>query len=232
MKKHILLLSCEHAVNTIPKSFQAFFASANEVLQTHRGLDLGAFDIAKHLQQTLGCELFATEVSRLLIDCNRSLHHSHCLSEFCLDFTQKQREALINQYYLPYRQELTTRIHHYISQGFQVWHLSIHSFTPILNNQVRQADIGLLYDPKRPSEKHLASCWQQAIKECNPNYRVRKNYPYKGISDGFTSSLRKHFSDAEYVGLEVESNQALVAEETSLNTLKKTLTESLIRISR
>ncbi|MFZ4076699.1 MAG: hypothetical protein ACOYKA_01815 [Legionellaceae bacterium] len=46
------------------------------------------------------------------------------------------------------------------------------------------------------------------------------NYPYQGRSDGFTSSLRKRFSEHDYVGFELESNQALVSETADLDTLK------------
>jgi hypothetical protein len=37
------------------------------------------------------------------------------------------------------------------------------------------------------------------------------NYPYLGISDGFTCELRKKFLEQDYVGLEIESNQALMS---------------------
>jgi hypothetical protein len=37
--------------------------------------------------------------------------------------------------------------------------------------------------------------------------KVRKNYPYKGISDGLTTSLRKQYTQKNYCGIEIEINQ-------------------------
>jgi len=59
-----------------------------------------------------------------------------------------------------------------------------------MNGIVRNADIGFLYDPRRPSEKELAQLWREEIKKQCSDYRIRMNYPYTGISDGFTTALR------------------------------------------
>ena len=42
---------------------------------------------------------------------------------------------------------------------------------------------------------------------------MRHNYPYSGISDGLTTSLRKRHTQARYLGVEIEINQALVGAE-------------------
>jgi len=36
---------------------------------------------------------------------------------------------------------------------------------------------------------------------------VRRNFPYKGCNDGFTSTLRKKFPNDAYLGIELEINQ-------------------------
>jgi predicted N-formylglutamate amidohydrolase len=229
VNNRVLVLSCEHAVNTIPKKDNQVFLPYVELLQTHRGIDLGALSIARHLKKSLSCELVEAKVSRLLIDCNRSLTHAHCFSEITKGYSEIEKQHLIDAYYLPFSQQVIELVQKHITQDFQVWHLSIHSFTPILDNQIRDADIGLLYDPHRPSEKKLASLWQSEIKKLSPTYQVRKNYPYKGTSDGFTNTLRSQFSDAEYVGIEVESNQALVQHASTFTALKQTLALSLLK---
>jgi len=45
-----------------------------------------------------------------------------------------------------------------------------------------------------------------------PQLRVRRNYPYAGKGDGLTSHLRAHFAQSDYVGIELEVNQAIVFE--------------------
>lgn len=227
MKNITLVISCEHAVNFIPKQYTSLFSASQNLLNTHAGIDFGALHIAEHLKETLHCELISADTSRLLIDCNRSLFHKQCFSEISQDLPLEERQRIINQYYLPFRQEVTDLIKNHIAQGSQVWHLSIHSFTPVMHDVVRNADIGLLYDPRRIAEKVLAKQWQQEFKKQAPQYRVRRNYPYTGISDGFTSILRKQWPEEDYVGLELESNQALTLDEKSLTRLKITWATTL-----
>ncbi|MCB1139224.1 MAG: N-formylglutamate amidohydrolase, partial [Leptospiraceae bacterium] len=86
-----------------------------------------------------------------------------------------------------------------------VLHISVHSFTPVLDQQVRNCDLGILYDPTRQREKSTALAIQSALD--TGGLRIRRNYPYSGIADGFTTWLRKRFSDKVYSGLELEMNQ-------------------------
>ncbi len=210
-----LLISCEHAVNTVPDAYIALFKEQEHVLHTHRGIDLGALEIANHLHQVFACHYTKATVSRLLIDCNRSLHAPGCFSEFTMTLSSNEKQQLINQYYLPFRQQTEQLIKTHINEGKQVLHLSIHSFTPVLDGVVRNAGIGLLYDHARHGEKEVARIWRGLLLQQTPTYRVRMNYPYHGNTDGFTTSLRKQYSEHDYLGFEIESNQALL--ETSLS---------------
>ncbi len=225
--KPILLLSCEHGVNTLPPAYANHFAPHTALLQTHRAFDFGALAIAKRLSQLFNCTLIQAQATRLLVDCNRSLSHPHCFSEISKWLSADEKKALAHEYYLPFRQEVEQLIKIAIAQGQQVCHFSIHSFTPSLNGLLRNADIGLLYDPQRVGEKMLAKHWQQQLKQSGPKLRVRLNYPYRGISDGFTAALRRQFSENEYLGIEVESNQAIVAEEKGLDNFAEVLAITL-----
>lgn len=230
MKKIALIISCEHAVDTVPEQYIPLFQPFKELLNSHRGIDFGALTVARHLKETLPCEFIQADATRLLIDCNRSLHHPSCFSEITTPLPQEEKTKIINQYYLPFREKVTGLIQKNIEQKLQVWHLSIHSFTPVMNNIVRNTDIGLLYDPQRPSEKNLCEQWQKEMRFIAPTVRVRRNYPYKGTSDGFTVALRKQFKDTDYVGIEIESNQKHALNAQSINTLKNLLSDSLLKI--
>lgn len=208
MKTHTLILSCEHAVNHIPSAYQYLFHQNTAILHSHRAIDFGAQRIAQQFSKAFGCPLVEATTSRLLIDCNRTLTHPHCFSEFTKTLSEDEKKKIIAEYYQPYRQQVTSLIKNSIQQGTPVIHLSIHSFTPELNNKVRNADIGFLYDPSRAGEKQIAIQWRKRILEKSNDYRVRLNYPYRGISDGFVSALRKSYSEHQYLGLEIESNQA------------------------
>jgi predicted N-formylglutamate amidohydrolase len=99
----------------------------------------------------------------------------------------------------------------------------VHSFTPELNGKVRTADVGLLYDPTRDAERELCRRWQKALltqiaatrgdrTNIWSDYRIRRNYPYRGSSDGLTTTLRRVFPALAYIGIELEVNQALLSD--------------------
>jgi predicted N-formylglutamate amidohydrolase len=118
-----------------------------------------------------------------------------------------EREAILEVHYFPYRRQVENAIQTFIAQNHSVLHLSVHSFTPELNGEVRNADIGLLYDPQRNTEKAFCARWNQEFEKLDSNLKVRFNYPYRGTADGFTTHLRKLFPDGKYGGIELEVNQ-------------------------
>ena len=89
-------------------------------------------------------------------------------------------------------------------------HVCSHSFTPVMDGVPRTADIGLLYDPRRPGEVAWADRWLEALRRRRPDLRLRRNYPYIGNSDGVCYQLRKRHAPEAYVGIELEVNQAFV----------------------
>lgn len=205
-----LIISCEHGGNHIPYCYHRLFSEAE--LQTHRGFDIGALAMARCLAKSFGAPLFFSTTSRLLIDLNRSIGHPQLYSDATGDEPIMIRRRILRSYYLPYRNRVEAEICASIERGSQVIHISSHSFTPELNGMVRNADIGLLYDPKRRTEAALCRCWQTQLKVVAPGLKVRRNYPYQGISDGFTAYLRRRFPAECYIGIELEINQKHVLE--------------------
>lgn len=230
MNKIALIISCEHAVNTVPKDYLYLFANHKDLLLSHRGMDFGALEIATHLNKNIPSDFFKANCTRLLVDCNRTVTHPQCFSEVTKNLPRKEKQTIIEQYYTPYREQVLSKIDQYINQGIQVLHLSIHSFTPMMGNEVRNTDVGLLYNPQRPLEKHLALQWKKELRKVGPQYKIRMNYPYKGITDGFTTALRKKYSDQHYLGIEVETNQALLNKAQNINIIKNIFTASLLKV--
>jgi predicted N-formylglutamate amidohydrolase len=127
-------------------------------------------------------------------------------SELTLPCDVVTKEAIIKQYYLPYREQIETIINGLVGMNRPVLHFSIHSFTPRLGKVVRKADLGLLYDPSRNLEKGYARQLQRILKT-GSNYVIRLNYPYRGKADGLTTALRKRYPAGQYSGMEIEINQ-------------------------
>jgi len=208
------VITCEHAGNEVPERYRHLFNNDRSVLQTHRAVDTDAVKVYEVLKTSCADFALCYEYTRLLIELNRSLHHPNLFSEFTKKLPENEKNNLISQYYLPYRNLVTNKILGFLDAGDTTIHISVHSFTPQLNGMVRNADIGLLYDPARTGEKELCRIWQQNIHAQSP-LKVRRNYPYKGIDDGLTTWLRKKFP-VRYLGIELEINQIHNAEMGSI----------------
>ncbi len=224
-----VILSCEHATNMVPDQYRPLLTDCLDQLSTHRGYDPGALDVAKLLAERLAAPLFAGTISRLLVDLNRSLRNRRTppLNQRC---DLSSRELLIN-YYLTYRGQIDEAIGQYLRQGQTVVHLSIHSFTPELAGVCRTADIGFLYDPGRLQEKEFCDKWSSALAARDNSWRLRCNYPYRGINDGLVRALRQKYPARHYLGIELEINQIYPLERAAdWLRLQQQLLESLVTV--
>jgi len=201
------LISCEHGGNRIPSAYRRYYASFEGLLRSHRGYDMGALRMGREFAALLKAPLFASTTSRLLVDLNRSIGNPRLYSGATQDAPPHVRKQILERFYFPYRDAAEADIAEAIREGCKVIHISSHSFTPELNGEVRNADIGLLYDPVRAPERDLCKRWRAGIRARAPALKVRRNYPYRGTSDGFVAYLRKRFLPDVYTGVELEINQ-------------------------
>jgi len=206
-----IVVSCEHGGNQVPPEFRELFADAEDLLDSHRGFDAGALVVAQELARALDAPLVAATTTRLVIDLNRSPGHRNIHSERVAALPREVRDNIVERYYLPYRQRLEALVAGLIADGHVATHVSSHSFTPVLHDEVRRADVGILYDPGRPGEVALADRWIAALRARAPQLTLRRNYPYTGKSDGLCTWLRRRHPPADYVGIELEVNQRHVA---------------------
>lgn len=202
-----LLLTVEHGGNRVPAAYAALFAPHREVLATHRGFDAGALVVARELAAHFAAPLVAARTTRLLVDLNRSVGRPGLFSAITRPLPRAERERILDRHYRPYREEVERAVAAAIARHGRVLHLSCHSFTPVLDGQPRNADIGLLYDPGRRAEREFAARWRAALRGLRPGLRVRFNYPYAGRADGLTTHLRRLHPGRTYAGIELEVNQ-------------------------
>ena len=213
-----LMLTCEHASNKLPAAFKK--AVPAEVLKTHHAYDIGACSVFRKLVKFAKPEFFCEgKFSRLFVDLNRTITNKSAFSEYydALEASDKAAAEKAKAQATAYWKEYRAAIEKFVETALksktrtaksesEIIHLGIHSFTPELNGKVRNTDIGILYDPSRPKECELAQVIKAEIKRLHPAMKVRFNYPYKGSSDGLTTTLRKKFGP-RYAGLEIEINQ-------------------------
>ena len=226
------IISCEHASNKVPPRFAHVFRGKEKVLFSHQAYDHGAAKLARSLAKKIDAQVYLGSISRLLIDLNRSQTNRKTLfTKYSRVLQQHDRELLVKNYYQPYRKKVEDAVEAITGMGKPVLHISVHSFAPVKKGKVRKADIGLLYDPARKYEEDLCTYIVGLLKQDEVKLRVRRNYPYLGKTDGFTSYLRRKHAAGFYVGIEVEVNQAILLKSNNKKgKAEKVLAEGLSTI--
>ena len=68
-------------------------------------------------------------------------------------------------------------------------------------------DASARYDPCRSGEVSFVEAWYAALEATNASLVLRRNYPYRGVSDSLVTYLRRRYGARRYVGMELEINQ-------------------------
>jgi len=209
-RRDVLLLTCEHAGNRIPAAYAPLFRGAADVLASHRGWDPGALQLARLFARRLRRPLLAVTWSRLFVEANRTPSNPRIWSQFTKHLPRQERLQILERWWRPHRQSVADAAAELAKRGNRVVHVAVHSFTPELDGEVRNADVAFLYDSSRRNETALCRRWTKLLLQLDPQLRVRRNYPYRGDADGLTTWLRKQHAQTRYLGIELEINQALI----------------------
>lgn len=223
-----LVVSCEHAGNRVPPRYRALFRGAAAELKSHRGWDPGALDLARAIAFACNAPLLANTTSRLVVECNRSLGHPQLFSAFTRDLDPAEQFRLLAMFYHPHRRAVEVSLRRAMRRRRAV-HMGVHTFTPVLNGKRRRADIGLLFDPKRRFEGEVVEALLRELRARAPRLQVRRNYPYRGWTDGLTTTLRGRFPAASYAGIELEVNQALLRNPVGWKQVTAAIAEAVRR---
>ncbi|MDB5891342.1 MAG: N-formylglutamate amidohydrolase [Polaromonas sp.] len=206
VRNDALIVTCEHGGHEVPPAYAPLFAGHQALLQTHRGWDPGALELAQQIAAAFDAPLFASTTTRLLIDLNRSIGHKTLHSEATRGLPLATRREIAAQHYLPHRRAIEAEVARLVAAGMRVVHIASHSFTPELHGIVRP-DIAWLYDPRRSAEGPFVARWLAATRRRQPGLKLRRNFPYHGRLDGLTARLRKRHPADHYIGTEIEINQ-------------------------
>lgn len=230
MKETILILSCEHASAYLPDEWQHLFASSlmtSDLNEAFKHFDPYAKELSIYLAQQFNCELVLGEISRLLIDLNKSAEQAHCFPQKMIEkLSDKDKNTLLERFYYPFRHQFEGLLETHIQNNQQVLHLSIHTFNPVEKGKMHNAAIGLLYDPQRHAEKEVARIFHEILIKRTP-YKIRLNYPRTGKTDNHTSHIRKHLDESCYLGIELECNALLLKDDEQRVVLYENLLLSL-----
>ena len=214
-----LVLSCEHASATVPAEYTNLGLAPSQLIE-HIGWDIGAATVTAELSRRLGAPAVLGGASRLLVDCNRDLTDSDLMPLVShgtpipgnAAITDEDRAARIARYYHPYHAAIDAQLTAHPGSLL----LSIHSFTPSLNGNERNFEVGVLFD----AFEDLAAKWSERIAAAG--FRVRLNEPYSGL-DGLIYSARRHGRRHGVPYLELEINNRLLRCEFEAQTLASRL---------
>lgn len=245
-----VIVTCEHGGNTVPARYAGLFDAHRDLLDSHRGWDPGALELARRFSRALDAPLHYATTTRLLVELNRSEHHPSLFSIVTKQCPKTTKQEILNRYYRPYRDAVEAAIARRTRRRLTVLHLSVHTFTPVLDGTTRRADVGVLYDSGRAAERRFCDQWREELlgrlnadrggsgaarERSGPHsdrpWTVRRNYPYKGSADGFTTYLRTRFPPSRYLGLELEVNQRFPLQDSNeWFRLQRTLVRSLAAV--
>lgn len=213
-----MLVTAEHGGNHVPAEHRKLFDGHADLLASHRGWDPGTHALARALGSALRARTVRSQVTRLLVDLNRSAHNPKVFSAITRTLPREERVKLLSRYHLPHWERTRDAVSRGITERGRVLHLGVHSFTPVLDGVTRKPDLALLYDPARSGELDLCARWSDALAAALPDRVIRRNNPYRGDSDGMTTAFRRSFSAARYLGIEIEVNQRHVGPEGKFAT--------------
>src|SRR5262245_57965037 len=148
-----LLLTCEHASARVPAGL-AVDAPTRRLLATHRGSDLGAWEIARVFSDRLSATAIGGAWSRLVLDLNRPPDSPDLIVtapdgvpvSFNGMLGSGERKRRVARFHAPYHDAIDRHCTRLKAAGRRPLLLAVHTFTPLLQPEKRRFDLGLLYD--------------------------------------------------------------------------------------
>lgn len=211
-----LVLTCEHASHAVPPGVD--LRVGDEVLRSHVSWDPGAVEVARRLADSTGAPLHVGRFSRLVVDLNRREEDAVPDVAFGVpvpgnaSLPPEARIERIARWHRPWRRRARQLVEDTIARHGRCLHVSVHSFTPVLGEERREVQAGVLFDPARPEEVRVAGLLLETLRARRLD--ARPNEPWLGVADGLTTWLRTLFSDSVYAGIELEWSQGLSASAT------------------
>jgi predicted N-formylglutamate amidohydrolase len=224
-----IVLVCEHASNTLPKSLGTLGLSDQD-LQRHIAFDIGAEGTSRILSKLLDAPLILQRYSRLAYDCNRPPESDGAMPELSEVFEipgnknllPAARMARIQEIYRPFHHAVETFLDRRAAEKRPTVMVTIHSFTPVYKGKPRDFDVGFLFD----RDNWLANFLIKAF----PSEKARLNEPY-GPKDGVMHTTNLHAAPRGLKHVMIEIRNDLIANHAGQNTWANHLTVPLAQAS-
>lgn len=201
-----VVFTCEHASGRLP---ERSWGDDAWLAETHWAVDLGIAPLTRGLVERFGSRGVLARWSRLLIDANRPLYSRTLFRDVAEgravrmnhDLNDGERLERIVRWWQPYHDAVDAMVKEAPSKLL----VSMHSFTPVYEGEVREVEIGVLFDDEDELAHRIAGLLQPS------GYAVRMNEPYSG-KGGMMFSCYKHAKQNGLPGIELEIRQDLLAD--------------------
>ena len=182
-----MLLTCDHASSTIPRSLGSLGLAAEDI-RRHIGWDIGAADVTLRLAERFDAPAVLSNYSRLVIDCNRKLGTETSIPAVS-DGTRVPGNVGIGaadaarratELFQPYHAAISRALDGIRRTGRLPVYVAIHSFTVQLHG-----------GPPRPW--HFGVLWDEDPRVAVPLIRSLRQFPGILVGDNEPYSGRDHF---------------------------------------
>jgi len=203
-----ILLVCDHASFRFPKSLGDMgldpFAR-----RCHLAVDIGAGALTEKLAASLGVTAVLAQYSRLVMDCNRQLMDPSAFLQFGdgilvpgnRNLHQSEKDLRAETLYWPYHSAVDKQVQRLRNTGPAPAFIAVHSFTPVMNGEVRQWQMGVLWDTDTRLREFFLEDFTAA------GYAVGDNEPYSGKApQDFTIDHHAEEIGLPHVGIEIRQD--------------------------
>ncbi len=201
------IFSCEHGGNQIPEKYKPHFENMGHVLTTYKSYDIGAMNLYKDLLEEMGDHGNHFQYCRMLVDVDKDIDNPELFSQVISKLPTRDKNKILKELYFPWREELEKQIAA-LAKSNHVLHCSVHTFPAVVNDEKREVDVAVLYEPERKLEALFAEKFIDFLQEGNPKLRIEANYPIPGGNQGFVHYLKQQKFSKKYIGIQLEVSQA------------------------
>jgi predicted N-formylglutamate amidohydrolase len=207
------VIVCDHASNFIPPEYGMLGLGAAE-RAAHIAWDPGALGVSARLARALDAPLVHCTVSRLVIDCNRTLDAPDLIAETSeltaipgnAGLSDLDRRSRIAAVHAPYHAALEALVDARLDAGRPSALVAVHSFTPVYRGVSRPWEIGVVFDRDRSLADPLIAAFR------SEGLTVGVNEPYSP-ADRVYYTLTRHAEGRGLACVMLEIRNDLIRDE-------------------
>ncbi|MEO1201501.1 MAG: N-formylglutamate amidohydrolase [Pseudomonadota bacterium] len=203
-----ILLVCDHASCAFP-AVLGDMGLDPFARRCHLAIDIGAGSLTEYLADSLGVTAVLAQYSRLVVDCNRDLMDPSAFLAYGdgilvpgnANLKASAKKARADAIYWPYHAAIEREVDRLSALWDKPAFISVHSFTPVLNGEARECEIGILWD----KDTSLKEIFLEDFRA--EGYVVGDNEPYSGKAPAdYTIDNHAETRDLPCLGIEIRQD--------------------------